>query len=143
MEKKKDFSLYAVHASFAVKITNLTEYVDLFSWGIGVFITRFIQDLPYPDICDIKENLKKKVQIKKGNFLNPKLCFYFCAKKCRLLFAKCHLIDSLAAISVNTRLFRYSVIYVLNLPPSLLFFVLSVPCIGKLKEPMPSYYDVC
>lgn len=37
-KKKKDFSLYAVHASLAVKITNLTEYVDLFSRGIGVFI---------------------------------------------------------------------------------------------------------
>lgn len=67
MEKKKknkDFSLYAVHASLAVKITNLTEYVDLFSRGIGVFIIWFIQDLPYSDICDTKENLKKKnVQI--------------------------------------------------------------------------------
>lgn len=32
------FSLYAVHASFAFKMTNLTEYVDLFSWEKGVFI---------------------------------------------------------------------------------------------------------
>lgn len=28
----------------------------------------------------------------------------------------------------------------LNLPLSLLLFLLSVPCIGKLKEPMPSCY---
>lgn len=36
-----------------LKLQNLTEYVDLFSWGIGIFIILFIQDLPYPDICDI------------------------------------------------------------------------------------------
>lgn len=36
-----------------LKLQNLTEYVDLFSRGIGIFIILFIQDLPYPDICDI------------------------------------------------------------------------------------------
>lgn len=128
------FSPYAAHASFAFKMTNLTEYVDLFSWEIGVFIIWFIQDLPYPGICDIKLFKKK---------LNPKICFYFNAKKCRLLLAKCLLIDGLAATSVNTCLFWYSVIYMLNLPLSLLFFLLSMPCIGKLKEPMLSCYIQC
>lgn len=36
-----------------LKLQNLTENADLFSWGRGIFIILFIQDLPYPDICDI------------------------------------------------------------------------------------------
>ena len=54
---------------------------NIFSWGNRVFIIRFIKDLPYPDICDIKENQKK------SNFLDQDM-FLLNANKCSLLLAR-------------------------------------------------------
>lgn len=51
--KKKSFLYMQCMPALLLKLQNLTEYVDLFSLGIGIFIILFIQDLPYPDICDI------------------------------------------------------------------------------------------
>lgn len=43
--------------------------------------------------------------MKKGNFLDQKICFYFNAKKCGMLLAKCLLIDGLVVTWVNICLF--------------------------------------
>lgn len=62
-----------------LKLQNLTEYVDLFSWGIGIFTIMFIQDLPYPDICDI--SFKKCKKLKKVIFLTKKNMFLLQCKE--------------------------------------------------------------
>lgn len=74
--------------------------MGLFSRGIGVSIIRFIQNLPYLDICDIKESLKKNLKLEKVIFSVQKYVFTAMQRN-RLLLAKCLLIDGLAAIAGN------------------------------------------
>lgn len=59
----------------------LTEYVQYIFSGNRVFIIWLIKDLPYPDICDIKENQEK------SNFLEQDT-FLLNANKCSLLLAR-------------------------------------------------------
>lgn len=52
-------SLHAARVHFAFKMTELTKYIGYIFLGNRIFIILSIKDLPYPDICDIKESQEK------------------------------------------------------------------------------------
>lgn len=62
--------------------TKLAEYAQYIFSGNRVFIIWLIKDLPYPDICDIKENQEKSTFLEQDMFLlNANTCSLLLARK--------------------------------------------------------------
>ena len=118
------------------QITKLAEYVQYIFLGNRVFIIRFIKDLPYPDICDIKENQKK------SNFLDQDM-FLLNANKCSLLLARKKNMSSEIWYKLLNRIICASFV-----KPAFKYWTASkyvcffswVPYTKKLKQLLPSYY---
>lgn len=118
------------------KITKLAEYVQYIFLGNRVFIIWFIKDLPYPDICDIKENQKKKV------IFLIKICFYLmqinvvCCLQGKKMSSDIwyKLLNRIICASFVKPAFKCW-----TASKSVGFFS-SVPYPEKLKQLLPSYY---
>ena len=118
------------------KITKLAEYVQYIFLGNRVFIIRFIKDLPYPDICDIKENKKK------SNFLDQDM-FLLNANKCSLLLARKKKMSSEIWYKLLNRIIRASFVkpaFQHWTASEYVCFFSSVPYTKKLKQLLPSCY---
>lgn len=104
--------------------------------GNRVFIIRFIKDLPYPDICDIKENQKK------SNFLDQDM-FLLNANKCSLLLAREKKKSSEIWYKLLNRIIRASFVkpaFQYWTASEYVCFFSSVAYTKKLKQLLPSCY---
>lgn len=110
--------------------TKLAEYVQYIFSGNRVFIIWLIKDLPYPDICDIKENQEK------SNFLEQDM-FLLNANKCSLLLARKKMSSGITRVTCAS--FVKQVLKCWTASESVCLFS-SVPHTMTLKWLLPSNY---